>query len=909
MKTSLELPGRVDLHLHSYASNVTTYYAANVFSIPESYSDPLKLYQQLKARGMSIVTLTDHNSIDGAKVLLDKGYRDIFYSAELTCRFPEDGCHVHATVANVTEAQFAEAQRLRQNVYELVAWVRQQIAEEARSPGGNRIALFMTHPLMSTENRAAGRDGALTLAHIEKAILLFDGFEVHNGSRTQPLNDLTKTMLDTLTRERIEQFANRHNIEPQGETPWRKFYTGGSDDHAGINPGRTWTEFRYEGEKPTGNDVVDSMRRRVTRAEGAHGGPVALAHSILKLLYDGSKVAKPQPTGLRGKLGLAPKPSKSTLGVSGAFTALLELVFGDKEQSLRDKAEFQVKAWYYQHEREIAARVRDVTGATIAVPFERVLEAEIIKLVADAGFRERLRGPALSTDDRIYLVVSSLVNRIFARYIENLRRDGGTNVVETIKEVVALATSSVFISLPYFSAFLAQSTDSHVATDVRAAFGIPGRRRVALFTDTFTEINGVSATIKRMIRESARRDIDFTVITALTAHERATALQDPETRRFVEQGRLKIFSAVTDIGFPEYDGLRLRFPPLLDVLRFVQEGGYTKVQLSTPATMGLTGLAVAKLLHLETAATYHTSFPEYVENYTRDIALEELAWKYMLVFYHAVDEVLVPSRFIAKLLHKRGLRNRKLLILDRWVDTARFTPDARTAGFFERYGVKDDPAVTRFVYVGRVGVEKNLALMAQAFRSLCATRRDVHLVVVGDGPFRAELEGLLKGLPVTFTGFVQGADLPKAIASCDVKVFPSMTDTWGNAPLEAESCGLPVIVSEIGGPRELMREGVTGLRVGGHDADELAAAMEVLTDRATRERMGQAARAFCEANRVDEPFTAVFDSDTYRQRIAEVKAQGTSKAVPITTEVFDLNAMNLDGSEGVAEQARYGVAA
>src|SRR5215467_6681937 len=135
---------RVDLHLHSYASNVTSYYVSNAFAIPESYSEPLELYRVLKARGMSLVTITDHNSIDGVKELLDKGLPDVFISAEMTTTFPEDGCRIHVTVANMTEAQFAEIHRLRTNIYEMVAYLDGQIACER--PGGNKLAYFMTHP-------------------------------------------------------------------------------------------------------------------------------------------------------------------------------------------------------------------------------------------------------------------------------------------------------------------------------------------------------------------------------------------------------------------------------------------------------------------------------------------------------------------------------------------------------------------------------------------------------------------------------------------------------------------------------------------------------------------------------------------------------------------------------------------
>ena len=132
-----------------------------------------------------------------------------------------------------------------------------------------------------------------------------------------------------------------------------------------------------------------------------------------------------------------------------------------------------------------------------------------------------------------------------------------------------------------------------------------------------------------------------------------------------------------------------------------------------------------------------------------------------------------------------------------------------------------------------------------------------------------ELEKQLVGLPVTFTGFLQGAELSQAIASADVKLFPSTTDTWGNAPLEAQASGLPVIVSDVGGPTELMVDGMTGFKVKGRDAQELYDAMVMLMDEPTRLRMGQLARTFAEANRVDEPFTAILDSETHRRRLQE----------------------------------------
>jgi glycosyltransferase involved in cell wall biosynthesis len=834
---------RVDLHLHSRASNVTDYYAANAFAIPESYSEPRALHRLLKQRGMSLVTLTDHNSIAGARELLDAGLPDVFISSEVTTTFPEDGCNIHITVANVTVAQFTEVMRLRGNVYEMVAWLDEQIAGEERAPAGNRIAYFMTHPLMSTQNRPYGREGSLTVAHVEKALLLCNCLEARNGARTPALNGLTLELLRSLDRATVERLAVRHGIAPKGDAPWRKALVGGSDDHSGIHPGRTWTEFPYAGERPTANDLVLAIRRRTTRPGGAHGGPLTLAHSLLKLLHDGQA---------RG--GGAVR-----LGRSGR--ALLRLAFADADEPLRERIAVAARTAYH---RLLRPRLPAPGSAT----FEAILDAELHGLIADPAFRRGLAA-ASGADDRIFVAVGALVNRVFARYMGNLRATAGHSLIGAIKDAVALLSSHLFVSLPYLVAFLQQSADCRVAADVRRAFALDERRRLVLVTDTFFEVNGVSASLRRMLHEAMRREIDFTVVTCLGAEERAARCADPEVRRFLAAGRLKIFPSVVDLAFPGYDGLKLRIPPLLELLRYVQEGGFTKMQISTPGPIGLAGLLAAKTLQIETAATYHTSFPEYVEHYTRDLSLEALAWRYMLVFYHAVDEVLVPSRFIARLLHKRGLRNRKLLILDRWVDVERFRPDLRTPGFWGRFGLVGEQAFVKFAYVGRLGAEKNLHLIAEAYRRLRSARVDAHLIVIGDGPYRGALERLLVGLPVTFTGFLGGDELARAIASVDVKLFPSTTDTWGNAPLEAQASGVPVVVSDIGGPAELMRDGVTGLRVSGRDARALHDAMLRLMDAELRARMGRDARAFAVANRVDEPFTAILDAEAHRRRLAE----------------------------------------
>ena len=687
---------KVDLHLHSYASNVTDYFAANSLSIPESYSDPRELYRRLKAEGMGLVTITDHNSIDGVKELRDAGYPGVFASAEFTTTFPEDGCNIHITVANISEAQFREIDRLRRNIYEMVAYLDDQMAAEGTpgqgdrraGRGDNRIVYFMTHPLMSTQNRTYGREGSLQLVHLEKVLLLCNCFEVRNGTRTRALNEFTEQWIRALDKETIERLANKHGIAPKGEQPWRKSVVAGSDDHSGINPGRTWTEVPLpESGVLTANDLVDAIRAGHSAPAGSHGGPVTLAHAMLKLMHDGNRL---QTDGTR-------RQGRRPTTLSGPIESLLGLAFGH-EGPLLERAYRHARTWIFGEYSRWKTRRPGVPS------FELMLAAEVKRLLADDEFRGSL-AKAAGTDDRVFAVISSLVNRLLTAYAAGLGRAGNRDVLSLAKQVIALASSNLLVSLPYLVSYFHQSSDKLLVGDVRKAMGMTRGQRLVLVTDTYFEVNGVGRTIRRMQSEAKRRGIQLVVITCLDAEEIEQRRQDPEVRALLDSGELRLFPAVVRAAMPGYQGLHLHVPPFLEMLKFIQEEGFDRMQISTPGSVGLAGLLAAKVLQLETSSTYHTSFPEYVESYTQDISLEALTWKCMVLFYHSVDEVVVPSAYIAKLLHARGLRKKKLLVLDRWVDLERFHPRHRVAGFWERFGLKQAEERVLFIYLGRVSLE------------------------------------------------------------------------------------------------------------------------------------------------------------------------------------------------------------
>jgi glycosyltransferase involved in cell wall biosynthesis len=259
--------------------------------------------------------------------------------------------------------------------------------------------------------------------------------------------------------------------------------------------------------------------------------------------------------------------------------------------------------------------------------------------------------------------------------------------------------------------------------------------------------------------------------------------------------------------------------------------------------MGLVGLLAGKMLNVRTSGIYHTDFPEYIRILTEDKFLESLAWTYMRWFYGQQDIVFVNSQQYRQSWIDRGIEEAKLQILPRGLDTELFTPGRRDPEFWQRFaGNISGGDVVRLLYVGRVSKEKDLDILAAAYRQLREGGLPVQLFIVGVGPYA---EALATTLPdAVFTGYLAGEELATAYASADIFVFPSTTDTFGNVIIEAQAAGLPVIVSDVGGPQELVEHGATGLVTKALDVEAFAEAVRTLAaDAELRVRMGTAARA------------------------------------------------------------------
>lgn len=798
---------KADLHCHSHHSNKPSIWALRKFNCPESFSEPKLIYDRQKRRGMDHVTITDHNSISGAMEIAH--LPGAFVSVEITTYFVDSGCKVHVVALDVSEEQFNEINRLRKNILDLRDYL---VAE--------KIAHFVAHPLYDLNKR-------LTVDLVEQLLLLFNVFEVRNGQRDARFNLFTEELLTALTPKDIERMADRHGIDPLGGRPWIKGMVGGSDDHGGMFLGRAYT-VAMQGDTLEG--FLSAVMERNTWAGGEDGNSLTIAHSIYSIAYR-----------FFNERFNAPKKG----GGYHFLRHLTEHLFDEGAQmSLPDKFRLLIYS-------SLGRRKRD-TGAE---RLEEVLEREAMHLLAEYGLLKRLNSK--SANQRVFNAASFLLNRLLFIYIDRLTKNHRSlGLFGLMDAVTAMGLSHLLVS-PYYAGFHVQSSSRHLMKGIAGRFGIDppehDRDKVALFTDTLSDINGVAITIRRILETARRRGIDFTVMTS-TSEEAG------------EESGVRNFQEVGSVALPEYPELSLSFPPLLDMIDYVQREKFTRIHISTPGSVGLAGLFVAKLLDLPVAGTYHTDIPRYVKSLTDDLFMENAAWNFMIWFYSQMDEVAVPSASTRRQLVERGLSEEHIRPLPRWVDSSRFHPMWREKRIWSDYGLGE---ALKFLYVGRVSKEKGLPLLAEAFRLLVQSEAAADLIIVGDGPYREEMERELGGLPARFAGFRTGEELQRLYASADVFVFPSATDTFGNVVLEAQASGLPVIVADEGGPQELIQAGTTGLVVKAHSASALASAMIRLAAEPSRvAAMGSSARRFIERNEMasDEMYSTILSGAGGRGR-------------------------------------------
>ena len=777
---------RCDLHIHSKFSARSEDWLFRRFDFPDSCTEPLDVYTQLREHGMDFVTITDHDCIEGCLAIADKPRT--FISEQVTTYFPQDTCKVHVLVWGITPAQHQDISVFRSNIFEL----QKYLAE-------NRIAHAIAHPLYSV-------NGKLTASHLERLILLFKHFEGINGLRDSLLSDLAGKLLRELTPAKIDDFANRHDLAPSHPEPWKKVLVGGSDDHGGKFFASAFTETP---KAKTATEFLAHIRAGRCQPKGRAGTPLALSHGFYNTLS----------SFIQGRF-------HEKLGPGAA---LLEQIFSrfmegrDPTQfTLREKATF------------VAQGVLSGKIFELAKPANVSLWNELSRYFARPEVKEKIAREVevVAEPERRAFLLANIVSeqlafRFFQRFVQQTT---GGNLIEGMQALTAIAPLLIVLA-PYIYAFHSQAPSR---TWLREIFQemtgtVPENLRNtkrAWFTDTLEDVNGVATTIRKMTAAAKNAGADLTVVTSRN-----------EIR--ITDIPIKNFKPIGEFELPEYELQKLSFPPILRMLDYIQREGFTEIIISTPGPIGLTALAAAKMLNLQTSGIYHTDFPQYIRILTDDSFLESVAWNYMHWFYGQLDSVFVNSEEYRRSWIARGFAPEKLKILPRGLDTTLFSPEHRDPAFWQKFG--EHNGAVHLLYVGRISKEKDLDVLAQAYRQLRNEGLPIQLYLVGDGPY---LQALHEAMPeAIFTGYLRGKELAAAYASADVFVFPSTTDTFGNVVIEAQASGVPVIVSDTGGPKELVEANVNGVVTKSHDVEDLVRAIrDLVNDKRKRDQMSRQAR-------------------------------------------------------------------
>ena len=780
------MTSKVDLHVHSRFSNRSPEWLLRRFEIPDSYTDPRKLHALLRERGMDFVTITDHDRIDGCLEIAD--LPGVFLSEQVTTWFPEDHCQVHILVWGLSEAQHQEISKARENIYDLQKYL-----------AAENLAHGVAHPLHRLDEKFSRR-------HVERLLLMFRCFEGLNGLRDALLSELAQTLLGGLTPEKMEELAANQGLAATHSEPWIKVLTAGSDDHGGIYPAKAWSEVPRSGSV---RELLDHLRAGRVTIQGEGGTPLALSHGVYKILY----------SFIREKFSRGSSESSD----------LIEKVFSRFMEG-RDPTEFSfAEKLSFLAQGIVTGKIFD-----LAKPMNASLWKQFATIFSHSDFKGSLARETAGIAEperRAFIIANSLANQVAYRVFTRFVREISTgNLMESIQDISALTPILIALA-PYLYAFQSQTPDRKWLKSIlvpitgRVPAGLQNQKR-AWFTDTLEDVNGVANTIRKMTAAGVSAGKEIVVVTS---------------RVEITPGAIPIknFQPIGEFELPEYELQKLSFPPVLQILDYIQREKFTEVIISTPGPVGLVALMAAKTLGLRTSGIYHTDFPQYVGILTDDRSLETLTWVYMHWFYSQMDIVYVNSEHYRRCWIDRGIPAEKLKILPRGLDTTLFNPAKRNDGFRERFGASNGEAI--LLYVGRISKEKDLDVLAAAYQKLRKKHPSTKLVLVGDGPYLKELRETLSG--AVFTGYLSGADLARAFASADIFVFPSTTDTFGNVVLEAMASGLPAVVSDTGGPRELVRNGVTGYVTRSLDVEDFTTATErLVADPALRETMRANAR-------------------------------------------------------------------
>jgi phosphatidylinositol alpha 1,6-mannosyltransferase len=313
--------------------------------------------------------------------------------------------------------------------------------------------------------------------------------------------------------------------------------------------------------------------------------------------------------------------------------------------------------------------------------------------------------------------------------------------------------------------------------------------RISLYSGTFLkDQDGASKTLYALTDSLLKQEIEVGIWSpALT----------PQRRK-----GLFLFH-VPSVPFFLYPDYRMAFPfgkTREQLLKFNPD----LIQITAPDIVGTYFIKFATKRNIPVITSCHTHWPSYLKYYHLS-SLSTQAWKFLKWFYNKSDCVYAPTRVVARELEDKGIK--KVRIWSRGINRRIYNPRYRSKSLRKKWKAEERKVI---LYSGRFVWYKDLDVFLKVYQLFKEKGpKNVSFVLVGDGPIREELESSMPD--AHFPGYLHGKDLSRVYASADIFLFPSTTETLGNVVQEALSSGLPAVVSDIGGCKEVVQRSKGGL--------------------------------------------------------------------------------------------------
>jgi glycosyltransferase involved in cell wall biosynthesis len=385
----------------------------------------------------------------------------------------------------------------------------------------------------------------------------------------------------------------------------------------------------------------------------------------------------------------------------------------------------------------------------------------------------------------------------------------------------------------------------------------PADLRIALVSGNYNYVrDGANQALNRLVGYLLRQGCQVRIYSPTVAEP-----------AFPPTGDLVSLPSVAAPGRPEY---RIPLGLTRTVRKDLEAFAPNIVHIASPDASSHRAVSWARARKIPAVASVHTRFETYLAYYHLEL-FEPAVRALLRRLYLRCDALLVPAESTAAVLRAQRM-NRNISIWSRGVDRTQFHPARRSVEWRRSLGIRNEELVVAFL--GRIVMEKGLDVFAAVHDELVGAGVPHRVLVIGEGPARPWFE---KALPTgIFVGHQEKDDLARALASADLFLNPSITETFGNVTLEAMACALPVVAAAATGATNLVRDGETGTLAEPGDIPALAAAIAAYAaDPELRARHGAAGLAFAETQDWDVINGAVLK--TYaraierRQRLTRIK--------------------------------------